>query len=57
MDTMEGVITNVPSKVLYSTDEKKTYKLLCDAPLISWINSSILGYCPLFSVDWMCLGA
>jgi len=25
--------------------------------VMSWINSSMLGYCPSFSIDWMCLGA
>ena len=43
-DIMEGAITNVPSKLLYSTDEKKTWKLLGDITLMHKNNNAYV-YC------------
>ena len=33
-DKYEGAITDIPCKILYSTDEKKTWHLLGDTSLI-----------------------
>lgn len=41
-DIMEGVITNVPFKLSYSTDEKKSWKLLGDTKLIRKNNSAYI---------------
>ncbi len=43
-DIMEGAITNIPSKLLYSVDEKKTWKLLGDITLMHK-NSNAYIYC------------
>lgn len=43
-DVMEGAITNVPSKLLYSIDEKKTWKLLGDITLMQKNNNAYI-YC------------
>ncbi len=43
-DIMEGAITNIPSKLLYSTDEKKTWKLLGDITLMHKNNNAYI-YC------------
>lgn len=41
-DIMEGAITNVPSKLLYSIDERKTWKLLGDITLMHKNNNAYI---------------
>ena len=41
-DVMEGAITNVPNRLLYSTDERKTWKLLGDTQLIRKNNNAYI---------------
>lgn len=41
-DIMEGAITNVPCKLLYSTDERKTWKSLGDTQLIRKNNNAYI---------------
>lgn len=43
-DVMEGAITNVPSKILYSADSKKIWKLLGDTKLMYKDNNAYI-YC------------
>lgn len=43
-DIMEGAITNVPSKILYSSDDKRTWKLLGDTKLMYKDNNAYI-YC------------
>lgn len=43
-DIMEGAITNIPSKLLYSTDEKKTWKLFGEITLMHKNNNAYI-YC------------
>lgn len=43
-DKYEGVITNRPSKIFYSTDNKKSWNLLASSSLI-YKNSSAYIYC------------
>lgn len=43
-DIMEGAITNVPSKIAYSTDEKKTWKVIGDSTMIHKNNNAYI-YC------------
>ena len=43
-DKYEGAITDIPCKILYSTDEKKTWHLLGDTSLIHKNNNAYI-YC------------
>ncbi len=44
IDVMEGALTNVPSKILYSIDDKKTWKLLGETKLM-YKNNNAYIYC------------
>ena len=41
-DIMEGAITNVPTKLYYSTDERKTWKRIGDTQLIRKNNNAYI---------------